>query len=678
MENNDYFFTTIQESEKNRVLLSSIRDYANSRKQQIYVLSAPLTEAKYSYQYGEGMIILKSDCRIIFSTTGDVDSEEFKNYQDDVIDDIGSISDKFDYKEVIGRPRIWQKSLIKTFAINQLEDVGKVFEDQKLINYRDKKIADLLLSLFIGSINDVADLSLDEPENLLEKVKHKIQLFDGDQTRFIYSSPIKDGESKKTTIQGLSGTGKTELLLHKLKDIYKNEPKSRICFTCHNKILADELHHRIPSFFNFMKVDLQIEWEKRLWCVNAWGQLGDPNSGAYRYLCYFYNLPFWNLYQGSFKSICRRVLDLLKEMKAGTKDWKYAFTYMFVDESQDFDESFFEICQLVTEKEVFIAGDIFQSIFEDRENLTVKPDYLLSKCYRTDPKTLMFAHALGMGLFEDKKLWWLDEEEWKLCGYTVTVNQHYYTLSREPLRRFEDLDDDYESLQIIKTDDIIKDLNLLIRQLIEEYPTLQPADIGIILLDEENYIYELSRRIAASVNVELGWNVNIAYESKQKLSDKLLISNRNNVKGLEFPFVICYTRKILSSTSYRNALYTMLTRSFLKSFLIIPDNRETGLTDRIMEGAKDIMRDKKITVIEPSEEEKRDIKARFVMSEKNISFHDLVLDMLNQRKVLKRNYRKIFNGLEKFGVQSAEKEKLEAFIDSLIELLPDEDIREED
>ena len=32
------------------------------------------------------------------------------------------------------------------------------------------------------------------------------------------------------------------------------------------------------------------------------------------------------------------------------------------------------------------------------------------KCYRTEPKTLMFAQALGMGLFEDNKLWWLSKE----------------------------------------------------------------------------------------------------------------------------------------------------------------------------------------------------------------------------------------------------------------------------
>ncbi len=57
---------------------------------------------------------------------------------------------------------------------------------------------------------------MEEPETLLEKVKNKILLFDGEQSRFLY----KKIDKKVVSIQGLSGTGKTELLLHKLKELY--------------------------------------------------------------------------------------------------------------------------------------------------------------------------------------------------------------------------------------------------------------------------------------------------------------------------------------------------------------------------------------------------------------------------------------------------------------------------
>src|SRR5690606_1059025 len=130
----------------------------------------------------------------------------------------------------------------------------------------------------------------------------KIQLFDGDQTRFIYQAP----SDRKIRIQGLSGTGKTELLLHKLKDLYIVESNCKIFFTCWNKILADYLRNRIPTFFNFMKVEQQIEWNKRLWCTYAWGSGSSPNSGAYRFICAFYQIPFYTYsYQMSFSRACK-------------------------------------------------------------------------------------------------------------------------------------------------------------------------------------------------------------------------------------------------------------------------------------------------------------------------------------------------------------------------------------
>lgn len=69
------------------------------------------------------------------------------------------------------------------------------------------RIGELLISLLIGSINDIEKVGIEIPETLLERVKKNIILFDGDQTRFIY----KKFPKKTVSIQGLSGTGKTEL-----------------------------------------------------------------------------------------------------------------------------------------------------------------------------------------------------------------------------------------------------------------------------------------------------------------------------------------------------------------------------------------------------------------------------------------------------------------------------------
>src|SRR5690606_37451722 len=103
--------------------------------------------------------------------------------------------------------------------------------------------------------------------------------------------------------------------LHKLKDLYLNTNSSRIFFTCHNIALANTLKERVPAFFNFMKVEKQIEWNKNLWLDRAWGSKSDRNSGIYSYLCSFYGIPFmrWST-NTSYKIIFSAPLEALNRI----------------------------------------------------------------------------------------------------------------------------------------------------------------------------------------------------------------------------------------------------------------------------------------------------------------------------------------------------------------------------
>lgn len=639
----DYFFTNVELNDQNRHILAGIKEYANKNKQQAYVLSAPLTDSKYDYSYQNGFIYLSSKMKITFFTSEELESDDFQDYVEDVIEDVYSISDTYDYKKVLGRPRDWRQTLTICYAYDEDTNVKLLLDDLRLDEKKQQRRLDLLLSLFIGSINKVTKDTLNEPKNLLEEVKNKIQLFDGDQTRFIYDQ--KRIKGKRITIQGLSGTGKTELLLHKLKDLYTKEDGSRICFTCHNVILADSICNRIPEFFDFMKVQQQIQWETRLWCVHAWGKYNDVNSGAYRYICSYYHLPFRSFSEMSFDAACEEAYERIKSIPK--QSFNHTFTYMFIDESQDFTESFFKLCELVTEKNIFIAGDIFQNIFEDHKAQTIRPHYLLSKCYRTDPKTLMFAHALGMGLFEKKKVWWINKEEWEKCGYRVKEKQGKYELTREPIKRFEDVDDgNFPSLKIYTPDNLATSVVSLIKNIRKEYNTLMPDDVGIILLDAAKYIYELAEEIETLVEGQFGWQVNFAYDNKKKIPGTLFISNRNNVKGLEFPFVICITRCINGSYTYRNTVYTMLTRSFLRSYLLVQKGDNSGLTQEILDGAKEIMETKKMVVSIPSEDEQSDIITRFEIEKQPLSLRERATNIMGGMQVSRKTQDKIFEMLK--------------------------------
>jgi len=654
-----YFYLQADKNTVNADFLQQLEEYADSTKSLIYVLDRPLTDQKYSYKYSHALIVLSPKNKIAIIDYGNKD-EEFEDYVQDITEDIGSISDKYLYKEVIGRPRRWRASLLETdVKLEQIRSIEKLFGSLILTDEGEKKKLDLLISLFIGSINDIDRVKEEVPTTTLDKVKQKIQLFDGDQTRFVYEKP----EKKKIKIQGLSGTGKTELLLHKLKDLYINDSSSSIFFTCHNKILADSLRSRIPSFFNFMKVEQQIEWEERLWCVNAWGSANFPNSGAYRYICAFYQIQFYTFsYRTSFSTFCKMAIEEIKAKFPG-EEMRFAFTYMFIDESQDFDDNFFDLCELVTEKNVYVAGDIFQSIFDENISSTIEPDFLLGKCYRTDPKTLMFAHGLGMGLFEETKLRWLEEKEWKDCGYNVVVKDTKYFLSREPLRRFEDLDESFESIRIVEIANNFSDTVVRIMgEIIKENTTVQPDDIGIILLDQSKDIYQLADMLEIKIQQSFKWVVNKAYESKEKLPNTVLISNRNNVKGLEFPFVICVTKRITDSPSYRNSLYTMLTRSFIKSFLLVQPKNLSGLTDGMINGLKTIIAQNQMVIEEPSEEEKKTIRTRFKYNLKKLSHYDLMMEIFKKLKVDKKHQQKLLDAVQQMDMIESDEETLREFI----------------
>jgi len=603
--------------------ISELKDYAENNHEQTYVIQSPLGDDKYSYEYKDAIVVLCPKRKISFINLGG-DKDSFNEYVDDFVEDLGSISDKYKYKLVIGRPKKWKERLTTSFS-EVPQSVNDMFQENSLDDPQEQKLSELLISLLTGSINDINRVGIDVPQTLLEKVKQRILLFDGEQTRFIYDYD----EGKRITIQGLSGTGKTELLLHKLKEIYLKESESRIMLTCHNRILAEKLRTRIPSFFNFMKVEEQIKWYERLWCVHAWGSLSDKDSGAYRNICDFYDLQFYRYSRSmSFDRACLLAIEELT-VSEGVKKKGFVYDHVLLDESQDFPDSFIELCQMASKDKVFVAGDIFQSIFDENIVSSVSPNFLLRKCYRTDPKTLMFSHAVGMGLFEKTPLRWLDDEEWEKCGYIVDHSQSAdeVELSREPLRRFDDLGEKMpESVLLINTDGYEGEDCVIecIKNIQNNNFGVAPDDIGIIFIGHDKDGYDLADRLEYSIPRIFNWPVNKAYETKASLPNHLFISNKNNVKGLEFPFVICVSDKIRNGLNYRNALYMMLTRSFLQTYFLVPRNSNTEIFDQFKYGLDQINEKNSMQVRVPSPEEQERIKTRIQHVGKNQSYDEFI------------------------------------------------------
>lgn len=534
-----------------------IEEFAESNKKQTYVLRKPLSKDDADYDYEEAVAIFSSGVKPCFINLGD-DDDAFDEFVEYFVEDIAFLSEKFKYREKIGRKKHWV-SLFEECEAHNLD-----FTTLDVEKPTDRRLVDLITSLVVGSINDVSKINL-EANGLLDTIKSKIILFDTDQTSFVFRS----GAGKKFVIQGLAGSGKTELLLHKMKEIYSRDFNARIAFTCFNKILASSMKSRIPSFFDFMRVERQIDWGNKLFCFHSWGSGRDPYSGMYRYICHSYGIPFLSLQAGSFDHVCKVAISAIKKI-SGEK--KYLFDYVFMDESQDFAASFVELCELVTDKKLYVAGDVFQNIFRPIEEGVNRADMILKKCYRTDPKNLMFSHALAMGLFENPVLRWLQPHEWDACGYIYKEVKNKAIISRDPLRRFEDMPANFKSTSIHQLTagmSTAENLIEIVKLIISNHPSVEPGDIAIILLDKDNYIYDVITQLKFLITEQFGWEVNISFETKSSDSEKLFISNINNAKGLEFPFVICFALNLNRQPSFRNALYTMMARSFLESHLVL-------------------------------------------------------------------------------------------------------------
>lgn len=664
MENNSFFFSDIKTDDIDKIeIIDKLKQYSIKNSKSIYLINMPLSEKKYDYMIDKILIFLCPGYNIQFINLN-LEEYDYEDTYEDFIEDMGHISDKYEYSKIIGRPRKWRK-FIKKMSLSEFskyinDDIEEFMLENAIDDEKDKRDVKLLITLLTGSINSIEKVGEKLPQSILEKVKKNIVLFDADQTRFIFENNYKD---KIIKIQGLAGTGKTELLLHRLKEIYVSNKNMKVIFTCQNKALANKLKNRITEFFNFMKVGEQIEWNERLWVMHAWGSVKDQyNLGTYGMICRMYNLPFYTPKDGTFAHACNRTLKYIEDNKIQLEPF---IDYILIDEGQDFTESFVELCSLVTRNQVFVAGDIFQDIF-GVQNIETRPHYLLNKCYRTDPRTLMFSHALGLGLYEENPIRFLKDEEWEACGYLFENKGQKYLLKREPVNRFDD----------IKTLEMPKGIHLIgydkdeisiildtIKNIKNDFPDVKPDDIAIIY-PNEHLNYRKIDNLTVEIYNQLKWNANLLHNTKEIYPNTLTISNKNNIKGLEFSFILCVADyEITRDLTVRNTLYMALTRSFISSYLLIKKLDNNSLISYLENGLEDINKNLSMEVNKPSKEyiqQQENIISQY--NKTNLNQHEIldsIFDELNIRASDRQIFRETVN---RFRKNETNRDNLKEFI----------------
>lgn len=122
----------------------------------------------------------------------ETDPQIFDDYIYDIEMSVSHLYKTYEYEKVLGRFKaIWSHVVDSSMTKRNLSDISDLFYRLRITDPKYNKWATIIISLCTGSINDIERVKAEVPTTLLDKVKQKIQLFDADQTRFIYQIKAK-------------------------------------------------------------------------------------------------------------------------------------------------------------------------------------------------------------------------------------------------------------------------------------------------------------------------------------------------------------------------------------------------------------------------------------------------------------------------------------------------------
>lgn len=160
----------------------------------------------------------------------------------------------------------------------------------------------------------------------------------------------------------------------------------------------------------------------------------------------------------------------------------------------------------------------------------------------------------------------------------------------------------------------------------------------------------------------------MAYETRKIVDNSLFVSNRSHAKGLEFPFVICITEKIDNSVKYRNSLYTMLSRAFLRTYMIMPQSEKTEYINNFEDGISTVLQNACIITRKPTIEQVEKMKKRLLDFKQTKPMLERIRDAVLTLGLPEDNSNKIFEFVTQTKHSLGDDEELKKFIQNLIEM----------
>jgi superfamily I DNA and RNA helicase len=424
---------------------------------------------------------------------------------------------------------------------------------------------------------------------ILNDIQNQHAAFDLDQKRAALN--IIDSPQR---IRGLAGSGKTIILTMKVALYHLKFPESEILYTYFTKSLYGQIRYLIEKYYRDFSDNREPNW-KKIHILHGWGGFELP--GVYSTTCKDNQIAPIS-YINAKRQRPDNPFDLIFS-KLASENIKEKYDLTLIDEGQDFSSSFYKVCRKLTrhmrivwayddfqnifnvniqdEKETFGKDEVTQEYYVDfsRDDNKLQ-DIVLRKCYRNPRLALIHAFSLGLGIYNDKVLQRLENNNhWADLGFDVEVGDSTDGC-KMVISRSEDyspvITNEYfkeDSVRIKLFDDLSKECQFVCQEIYKDIKeqNLRPDDISVICLDAKNIgvYFEVIEGYLSKYfqifNILKASNSNTNYT----VDNHITLSTLNKAKGNESGMVyIVGTDSAFHNKDYiidRNKIFTAITRT---------------------------------------------------------------------------------------------------------------------
>lgn len=579
-----------------------------------YVVKDDSSYLYYKYPFYKGQIseeLIEAKLLLVSSRYGiycfDLDNEgKWDNYVRDRVDSLyNEISSRMLKFVELRQSRNELKYKINTILVGQYPEL---VEDKDYIlcpinqletfirQHGEPQIPDdmflLINSCIDGTSNlqkkkDRKEVKENSKAHILNNIQAHIAAFDVQQKR-IASVEIESPQR----VRGLAGSGKTVILAYKAAIYHARHPEHRILYTFYTKSLGDSVRELISRAYRNYN-NAEPDWSKITIC-HAWGSAS--SEGVYYTTCINNELIPMSFSQAKFHSddafgyICG---ELLKSPIMPEYD------LILIDEGQDFPVEFYRLCYRLCKgnKKICWAYDDFQNIFDvkiQNEKDTFgydengKPyvdfthgdencDTVLKKCYRTPRYSLIYAFALGLGIYNSKVLQRMGTNgQWESLGFKVeqgnskTGDKMVISRPEENTPFYSNDVFDQESIQCKQFSDLEEECEYICRTIVNaiQNDELLPTDICVICIDSQNIrrYFERISMLLRQERIESFNLLNAPYNNTSFFREGYVtLSTVNKAKGNECGMVIICGIDVAfeqpNNVVIRDRLFTSMTRT---------------------------------------------------------------------------------------------------------------------